>query len=134
MTAQTSHLRKTFPAFAIALGMTFFLAICILAFGVNALLNRNTVPVQAANASASAPAAQADPASVQQLQSTIATYQSREAQYQTQLQQAADQINQLTQQNQQYQSLINYLQNVGVIRIGTDGRVYLNRNVGDGGG
>jgi hypothetical protein len=134
MTNQASHLRKTLPAFTAALGMTALIGLCILAFGVNALLNRNTVPVQAAPQTGAAQTAQ-DP-SLQTLQDQITQYQAREAQYKTQLQQAADQINQLTTQNQNYQNLVNYLQNAGLIQISPDGRVFLNRNSSsdDGGG
>ena len=66
--------------------------------------------------------------SVQQLQEQITQYQARETQFQAQIQQAADQINQLTQQNQQYQNLVNSLQQAGVIQIAPDGNIYLNRN------
>ncbi len=136
MATQTSHFRKTMPAFAAALGMTFVIALCILAFGVNALFNRNTVPVQAAAPSGAAALVSQDTA--QQLQEQITQFQAREAQYKTQLQQAADQINQLSQQNQQYQNLVTYLQNAGLIQVAPDGRIYFNRNssggAGEGGG
>lgn len=140
--ASTSHLRKTMPAITAALFMTAVIALVILSIGVNALFNRNTVPL---NASAASPqdaaalnatagsAATSQDATVQQLQSLVNQYQSRETQYQTQLQQAATQINQLTQQNQQYQNLINALQNAGLIQITQDGRVFLNRNNRSGG-
>ena len=122
MTTQPSHLHKTIPAFAAALGMTALIGLCLLAFGVNALLNRNTVPVQAAPLDSQPQAAPG--ATLQQLQEQVAAYQARETQYQSQLQQAADQINQLTQQNQQYQNLVNSLQDSGVIQITQDGRVF----------
>jgi flagellar motor protein MotB len=140
MAAQSSsqsHIRKTMPAITAALFMTAVLALVIVSIGLNALFNRNTVPLQASAASPQDAAAlngaastdtSSQDATVQQLQSLIAQYQSRETQYQTQLQQAADQINQLTQQNQQYQSLIDALQNAGVIQINQNGQVFLNRN------
>ncbi len=133
MTTQTSHFRKTIPAFAAALGMTAVLGIIALAFGVNALFNHNTVPLKTTTPN-DPPAAASGQASLQQLQALVQQYQSRETQYQSQLQQAANQINQLTQQNQQYQDLINFLQQVGVIQVGNDGRVYINRNAGSGEG
>jgi len=132
MTTQTSHFRKTIPAFAAALGITVVLAIIALAFGVNALHNHNTVPLQT-TAPNDPPAATSGQADLQQLQALVQQYQSREAQYQSQLQQAANQINQLTQQNQQYQDLINFLQQAGVIQVGNDGRVYIRRNTGGDG-
>jgi uncharacterized protein YlxW (UPF0749 family) len=131
MNSHPSHFRKTIPAFAAALGMTALIALCILAFGLNAVLNRSTVPVQAAVQPAAA--ALAGQETVQQLQEQIAQYQARETQFQTQIQQAADQINQLSQQNQQYQSLIQSLQDAGVIQITPDGRVLIMRNSGFGG-
>jgi septal ring factor EnvC (AmiA/AmiB activator) len=135
MTTQTSHFRKTMPAFTAALGMTALIALLILAFGLNALLNRNTVPIKAsAAAPQDAAALNSQNAALQQLQSQITQYQARETQYQTQLQQAADQINQLTQQNQQYQNLVNYLQNIGLIQVTQDGRVFINRNSSSNGG
>ena len=140
-TTQTSHIRKTMPAITVALAMTAFLGILILSFGVNALLNRNTVPLKASAASPqdaaalSGTTASAQDATIQQLQSQIATYQSRETQYQTQLKQAADQINTLTQQNTQFQNLISALQNAGLIQINQNGQVFINRNrSNDGGG
>ena len=139
MTTQASHFRKTMPAIVAALGMTALIGLCVLAFGLNALLNRNTVPVQAAPET-STTALQAIPAltgqeTPDQLRALIAQYQSRDTQFQTQLQQAAGQINQLTQQNQQYQSLITALQNAGLIQITSDGRVFISRGFrGDDGG
>jgi flagellar motor protein MotB len=134
MTTQTSHFRKTLPAYAAALGMTAVIALCILAFGLNALLNHNTVPVQAvAPQDAAALSGSESTQQLQDLQTQISAYQARETQYQTQLQQAADQINLLNQQKQQYQNLINSLQQAGVIQINPDGRVSLNRNFSSGG-
>jgi hypothetical protein len=126
--AQTTHLRKTMPALIAALGMTALIGVIILALSMNVLLNHNTVPIKS---TASDPPAAAGQSTVQQLQAMIQQYQSRESQYQTQLQQAADQISSLTQQNQQYQNLISALQQAGIIRIGSDGNVYLGGGIGD---
>ncbi len=134
--AQTAHLRKTMPAFIAAFGMTALIGLIVLALSLNVLLNRNTVPMKttAANDPPVNAAAAAGSTNVQQLQAMIQQYQAREGQYQTQLQQAADQINQLSAQNQQYQDLLAALQQAGVIRIGSDGSVYLRRGGGDDGG
>lgn len=139
MTTQGSHIKKTMPAITVALFMTAVVGVLILSFGLNALFNHNTVPLNASAASpqdaaaltgnvanTSATSATSTPdATVQQLQNLVNQYQTRETQYQNQLKQAADQINQLTQQNQQYQNLITALQNAGVIQITQDGRVFL---------
>jgi nitrogen fixation/metabolism regulation signal transduction histidine kinase len=129
MATQTSHFRKTIPAFLAALGMTGVIALCILAFGVSALLNRKTAPVQAV--ATQAPVVFDQQATIQQLQEQIAQYQARETQFQSQLQQAADQINQLRLENQQYQAyqdIVTTLVNAGVIQIASDGSVIVNRS------
>ncbi len=120
------------PAFIAAIGMTALVALAILALGLNALFNHNTVPtVSKPTTAASDPPAATGSMTVQQLQALVQQYQSRESQYQTQLNLAASQINTLSQQNQQYQQLISALQQAGVIRIGSDGSVYLNQGFGD---
>ena len=143
MTTQGSHIKKTMPAITVALFMTAVVGVLVLSFGLNALFNRNTVPLNASAASpqeaavlsgtastgttdsTNAATASNQAATIQQLQCLVSQYQSRETQYQNQLQQAATQINQLKQQNQQYQNLITALQNAGVIRVTQDGRVFL---------
>jgi septal ring factor EnvC (AmiA/AmiB activator) len=120
-----SPFKKILPALVATLCMTAFTVFATLAFGVNALVNRNVSATQ----SVAQPVTQvsADQASVQQLQDTIAQYQQREAQYQQELQKAADQINATSEQNQQFRQLITALQNAGVIQITQDGRVTLGR-------
>ena len=122
----TNPTHKHLAAFAAALVMTALIAVAMLAFGVNALLNPNTV---AAAQAAELPAGvSSDQATIDQLQSRITEYQQREAQYQEEIQGATDQVNQLSQQNQQYQALLNALQNAGVIQITSDGRVFITAN------
>jgi chromosome segregation ATPase len=120
-----SPFKKILPALVATLCMTAFTVFATLAFGVNALANRNVSATQ----SAAQPVQQvsADQATIQQLQDTIAQYQQRETQYKQELQKAADQINQTNQQNQQFRQLIMALQNAGVIQITQDGRVTLGR-------
>jgi uncharacterized protein YlxW (UPF0749 family) len=135
MTTQPSHFRKTLPAYVAALGMTGMIALCILAFGVSAFLNRKTALVQ--SSVTQTPVVFDQQATIQQLQDQVAQYQereaqyqAREAQYQSQLQQAADQLSQLSQQNQQYrayQDIVTALENAGVIQIASDGSVIVNR-------
>jgi len=127
-TLTVSPIRKTLPALVAALSMTIFLAVAVLAFGLNALFNQNVSVAQAAPQTD--PQVAADQATIQDLQNSITQYQARETQYQNELQQAADQINQINQQNQQYQQLMQALQNAGVIQITADGRVFIPRGSG----
>jgi septal ring factor EnvC (AmiA/AmiB activator) len=126
-----SPARKFLPALFATLGMSIFIALAVLALGLNAFFNRNVSVVHAA----AQPDSQLtqDQATIQSLQATISQYQTRETQYQNELKQAADQISQANQQNMQYQQLIAALQNAGVIRITQDGRVFIS-NGGPGSG
>lgn len=120
-----SPIKKTLPALVAALSMTIFIGLAILAFGLNALFNYKVSAVQAAVQSDSLVVV--DQAIVQDLQTTISQYQARETQYQSEIQKAAGQIDQVRQQNQQYQQLIQGLQNAGVIQITNDGGVIISR-------
>jgi len=122
---------KHIAAFAAALVMTALIAVAMLAFGVNALFNPNTVTTaQAAGATAgeATSLSSSDQVTLDQLQARIVEYQQREAQYQEEIKSATDQVNQLSQQNQQYQELLNALQNAGVIQITSNGRVFITAN------
>ena len=123
-----SPFRKTIPALIATICMTVFIGLAILAFGLNALLNKNGSVVQAA--SQTDPPVAVSQASIQDMQSTISEYQAREAQYQKELQQAADLLNQANQQNAQYQQLFQALQNAGVIQITPNGQVFISRGSG----
>ena len=138
MASANNHIKsqKRWPAFLAALLMTAVIALAILALGANALLNRNAIPVQAANLSdqsSSVGQVTVDQASIDQLQSLVDQYQARELQYQSELQQAADQLDQTNAQLQQYQGLVSALQESGIIQISQDGRVFLNRSLAGGG-
>ncbi len=114
--------RRQWPAVLAAVGMTLLVGLAVAALGINALLNQDVVPVEAAPAD---PAISSNQANIEQLQSLIAEYQSREQQYQQQLQQAADQLNSTTSELTQFQSLVSALQRAGVIQIAPDGRVFV---------
>jgi uncharacterized protein YlxW (UPF0749 family) len=132
---QTNKVHRQIPAVLAALGMTLVVGIAMFALGLNALINnggsqvKNSPSVVQANSQAAV-----DQANLQKLQGLISQYQLRENQYQTELNQAAqklDQANAQIQQDQaqlqQYQSLLMALQNAGVIRITSDGRILLPR-------
>jgi len=110
--------------------ITGLVGLGMLAIGVNAMLNPNTVAASnapgdpATNVSATSPDAQAQ---VRQLQDLVAQYQDREKQYQAQLNQEDTQL-------QQYQQLLIELQRRGLIRINGDGSIQLPRRGLGGGG
>jgi small-conductance mechanosensitive channel len=120
-----SPIKRTLPALVAALSMTGFIGLAVLAFGLNALFNKNISTAQAATQPELTTVA--DQAVNQDLQSLVSQYQEREVQYQDQLLQATNQINEISQQNQQYRQLIQALQNAGVIQITQDGQVLLSR-------
>jgi len=109
------HLSALLTAFVI----TAVIGFGIFVIGVSALTNTNTVPLQnsptTANASAKTCSTAADPpastSNVQQLQQEVSTLQS--------------QLNQATQIIQQYQSLIQVLQQRGIIVIDQNGNIYI---------
>ena len=120
--------------------ITGLVAVAILAVGGNALLNTNTVPVQAAPASSTvtSPATGSQVAQlqseVQQLTNRVNQYQQREQQYQSELEQAASQVdqangqaNQAASEIQQYQQLLTVLAQRGIIRIQSDGSIVIPR-------
>lgn len=112
------HLKRLYAFFA-ALTITGIVALCMLAIGVSAAVNPNTVPIaDSPSDPVSASASASTPAQIDQMQSLIQQYQNREKQYQTQL-------NQMTTQLQQYQSLQQDLQRRGIIRINADGSYQL---------
>ncbi len=105
---------KRVQALVAAFVMTGLVALCMLAVGGAALLNRNSVPVSDSPNAPSAVSASADPstqAQVAQLQNEIAQYQ--------------QQLNQDNAQLQQYQDLLTALQQRGLIRILSDGTIQI---------
>jgi uncharacterized membrane protein len=121
---QSTH-NKALPALVAGLMMTIFIVVATLAVGVNAFFNRNVSSAQAAGQMNLQDSA--DQVTIQDLQALIAQYQAREVQYKDELQQATDQISQINEQNQNYQQLVQALQNAGVIQIRPDGRVFISR-------
>jgi hypothetical protein len=142
---------KTLPAILFALGITAVLAITMAVIGANALVNPVTLPITNSPASAStsgsgvaaasfssssaSSAASSDPAQVAQLQALVTQYQDREKQYQTELADGVNRLNQANtqlqtqdQQIQQFQQLLTILQQRGLIRIDSNGQIFLGRN------
>ena len=110
---------KHLSALLTALLITIVIGFGIFVIGVNALTNRNTVPLQNTPTSNAAltsnSSSTTDPAAsttnVQQLQQEVSTLQS--------------QLNQASQAIQQYQSLLQVLQQRGVIAIDQNGNIFL---------
>ena len=144
---------KRIQALIAAVIITGLVGLGMLAIGVNAALNPNTVAVS--DAPGSAPVAVSDPpnssapagsttsaqaqAQVKQLQDLIAQYQNREKQYQAQLDQYQNldkqyqaQVDQAAAQLQQYQALLVEMQRRGLIRINGDGSIQLPRRSSGG--
>ena len=124
---------KKIQALIAAAMITGLLGLGMLAIGVNAALNPNSVAASdtpgSASPAVSATTSQAQ-AQIAQLQNLIAQYQNREKQYQVQLDQADTQL-------QQYQALLAEMQRRGLIRINSDGSIQLPRRslgLGDDGG
>lgn len=120
---------KQLQALIAAVIVTGLIGLGMLAIGVNAALNPNTVAPSNTPGDASASVSTASPeaqAQIKQLQDLIAQYQNREKQYQAQL-------NQADTQRQQYQQLLMELQSRGLIRINSDGTIQLRaRGLGRG--
>ena len=110
---------KRILALLTAVLVTGLIGFAMLAVGVNAALNPNTVPVSNSPV-VSAAVSQTQP-QIEQLQSLIKQYQNREQQYQARLAQDEAQL-------QQYQSLLMELQRRGVIRVSPDGSLQLRRD------
>lgn len=110
---------KHISALLTALVITVVIGFGIFVIGVNALTNTNTVPLQNSPSSATTTTSNsstaADPPSsstnVQQLQQEVSTLQS--------------QLSQAAQVLQQYQSLLQVLQQRGVIVIDQNGNIYI---------
>jgi len=136
---------KQIQALVAAIVVTAVIGLGMLAIGVNAALNTNTVPVNDSPPSVSA-AANDSQISAQDSGNLVAQYQDREKQYQTQLSQANAKIQQLNSLVTQYQdrekqyqaqlsqanaqaqglqNILNELQRRGIIRINSDGTIQI---------
>ena len=127
---------KHAAALAAAVLITVCAAVAIFAIGGAALINQ--AGVKAANANSNG-AGGSDAAIVQrtqleqmqvqilQLQAREEQYRERERQYQQVLDEAQSKVQAAQEQSQQLQSLLNELQERGLITIGSDGSIIINR-------
>jgi peptidoglycan hydrolase CwlO-like protein len=120
---------KRLEAIIAATLVTGVVALAMLAIGVSAVLNQNSVPVSNSVADVTnttfSPTDPQGSAQIDQLKNLVVKYQSREQQYQAQLDRANTQI-------QQLQDVLDRLQRMGVIRILSDGTIQVRRS-GSGG-
>lgn len=135
---------KIFRGILAALAVTAVVAVSMFVIGTNALANKDSVPIvnspQSNIANVSVQTSNVQTAQVAQLQNLIAQYQNREIQYQQELKQAAGQLNQANQQLnqtnqtlQQYQQLFIALQQRGIIRVDSNGQIFISQGgFGDG--
>jgi peptidoglycan hydrolase CwlO-like protein len=113
--------------------ITLVVGFGMVAVGVNAASNTDSVPVsnspvQASLASASTapdPAQAQVQAQINQLQDLIKQYQSREQQYQAELSKLSQQLSDANTQVNQLQQVLMALQERGVIQITRDGRIFI---------
>jgi hypothetical protein len=123
--------------------ITVIIGLGMVAIGVNAASNSNSVPVSDSPKQVSADipsnvvnisSSAADQSQIKQLQDTIQQYQAREKQYQdrekqyqTELAKVSQQMNDATAQADQLRQILMALQERGVINISSDGRISIPR-------
>ncbi len=128
-------MKKQVWALLAAILMTACIGMGIFAIGGVALFNQNGAQVASSHAQAQVvDSSTAQQVQIQQLQSQLAQYQARdqqyqqrEQQYQQELSQAQAQLNQDQQEFQQFQLLLNALQQRGLISVTSDGRIFITR-------
>ncbi|MGA2111697.1 MAG: hypothetical protein ABSG98_06050 [Anaerolineales bacterium] len=123
LNGQTGPVNKQIPALLAAMAISLTVGLVMAAIGLSAISNASSVPLKSAPTSNSG--GSGDQVMIQQMQAEISQYQAREKQYQAELQQAAQQLNQAKTQAQQDQSLINALQDAGVIQVMQNGQVFV---------
>jgi hypothetical protein len=121
------------------------LVVCLGMFviGTSAAMNKNGVPVKDSPTSGGAAVTTSiDPAQVVQMQNLITQYQQRdqqyqqreqqyqqrEQQYQAQLNSAQQQLDQTANQLAQYQRVLQFLIDRGIIQVDSRGRIFLPNN------
>lgn len=119
---------KQLPALVAAFVMTGMVGVTMLGIGANALLNQHTQPTLDSAVSAAPVTTAGDPTGqVQQLEARIAEYQAREQQYQSVVNGLQQQVAQEQNQVQAFAQLLGELQNRGVISIQGDGTILIPR-------
>jgi uncharacterized protein YlxW (UPF0749 family) len=119
------HVTALFAAFLI----TTIVGLGMFVIGGNAAMNKDSVPVLNSPADkANTGLASANQAQLEQYQNLVAQYQQREQQYQSELSDAQNQLDQAAATIQQYQRLLEFLAQRGLIQISRDGRIFVPGN------
>jgi TolA-binding protein len=129
-------MKKHGVALLVAFVISLIVGVGMFVIGGNAAMNPNGVPAANSPGSgrslAAGSGAQTTQSQIDQLQGLVAQYQSREQQYQQREQQYQSQLSsvqqQLDQANaavQQYQQVLVYLQQLGIIQVDRSGRILL---------
>jgi len=123
--------------------VTLVVCLGMFAIGASAAMNKNGVPVKDAPGSSSVAASTSvDSAQIAQMQNLITQYQQRdqqyqqreqqyqqrEQQYQDQLSSAQQQLDQASNQLAQYQRVLQFLVDRGIIQVDSRGRIFLPNN------
>lgn len=120
---------KQFQALIAATLTTILIGLGMLAIGLNATSNPDSVPVSNSPAQAATVSTTAAPdpaqAQIDQLQNLIKQYQDREKQYQSELSTMSQKLSDATAQADQLQQVLMALQERGVIQITRDGRILI---------
>jgi multidrug efflux pump subunit AcrA (membrane-fusion protein) len=122
-------LKKHVTALLAAFSITLVVGMGMFVIGGNAALNKNSAPLlDSPNASSVSTAGSTDQSQLAQLQNLVAQYQQREQQYQDQLNAAQQQLDQASATLQQYQRLLNFLVERGIIQVDQNGRIFIPGN------
>jgi len=119
------HATALFAAFLI----TTIVGLGMFVIGGNAAINKDGAPVlNSPGDKVNTDPTSASPTQLEQYQNLVAQYQQREQQYQSELSNAQNQLDQAAATIQQYQRLLQFLAERGVIQVGQDGRIFVPGN------
>ena len=122
-------MKKHITALLAAFIMTMIVGLGMFVIGGNAAMNKDSVPVlNSPGQKTTTDPASAIQSQLGQYQNLIAQYQQREQQYQSELSDAQNQLNQAATMIQQYQRLLEFLAERGVIQIDQNGRIFVPGN------
>lgn len=122
-------MKKHATALLAAFIMTMVVGLGMFVIGGNAAINKDSVPVlNSPGQKTTTGLVSVSQSQLEQYQNLIAQYQQREQQYQNELSDAQNQLNQAATMIQQYQRLLEFLAERGVIQIDQNGRIFVPGN------
>jgi len=122
-------MKKHITALFAALLITTIVGLGMFVIGGNAAMNKDGVPVlNSPGEKITTDPSPANQTQLEQYQNLVAQYQQREQQYQNELSDAQNQLDQAAATIQQYQRLLQFLAERGVIQVGQDGRIFVPGN------